>query len=141
MKRVRQRGSAIIEFSLTIPLLVSLFLGVWQFGYAYFVYNELEQAVRAGARYASVRKYNAADVAGYTTAVQKVVVYGDPAANAGTSPRLVPNLNLADVEVTPTPSTGRPLTVQVKIRSYQIGTFWTITLKNKPSTTFPYVGG
>jgi Flp pilus assembly protein TadG len=138
MKRVRQRGSAIIEFSLAIPLLVSLFLGVWQFGYAYYLYNELEQAVRAGARYASVRKY---DVAGYTTAVQKAVVYGDPLADTSTAKPLVPNLSLADVVVTPTPSTGLPLSVQVSIKSYPIGTFWTITLKDKPSTAFPYVGG
>lgn len=139
----RRRGSAIVELTLLVPLLVSLFLGVWQFGYAYYIYNELEQAVRAGARYGSVRKY---DVAGYTEAVQKMVVYGNPGATPGTTPALVPNLNHRDVTVqllnaSGGAATGTPATVQVSISRYEIGTLWTITLNGKPSISFPYVGG
>jgi hypothetical protein len=44
--------------SLTFP--IALFLGVWQYGYSFYVYAELEQAVRDGARYAAARTYDSA---------------------------------------------------------------------------------
>src|ERR1700693_2592543 len=59
--RDSRRGSVIVEFTLSATFLVALFLGVWQFGYAFLIYGELEEAVRAGARYASMRTYDSAD--------------------------------------------------------------------------------
>lgn len=127
-----ERGSAIVEFSLAIPLMVSLFLGTFQFGYAYYVYNELEQAVRAGARYASLRSYDA----NYDTAVKNVVVYGDPAPSGSPTP-VVKGLGLGNVEVTRDTTAG---TVRVNIKNFSVGTFWGLTLPDKPSTQFPLVG-
>ncbi len=58
--RRAERGNAMIEFALSFGLLFAVFSGVFQFGYALYVYNSLESAVRAGARYASQRTYDSA---------------------------------------------------------------------------------
>ena len=50
----RERGSAMVEFALSATLIVSFFAGVFQFGYSFYAYNALEEAVRGGARYASL---------------------------------------------------------------------------------------
>src|SRR5438270_13895692 len=78
----RRSGTAVIELALSLPVLVSVFLGTLQFGYSFFIYNELEQSVRAGARYASLRTYaslTATPDAAYTTAVRNAVIYANPA--------------------------------------------------------------
>lgn len=141
MRRNRSRGSTTVQLAVALPLLVSLFLSTWQFGYSYYLYNELEQAVRAGARYGSRQAYDGThgDLSTITTAVQKMVVYGDPAAGAGATP-LVSGLATSNVAVSFTPNNGRPLTVQVNIRDYSTGTFWSIIPSNKPSAQFPYLG-
>lgn len=126
--------------ALLMPILVSLFLGGWQFGYSYFIYNELEQAVRAGARYASTRTYDSATPtpsAAFQTAVANVVVYGDPAG--GTTP-VAPGLTPANVGVTGEFVNGAPRSVTVRISNYPLpGIFSAITL-NKPVTQFPFLG-
>ncbi len=57
-RRFGSQGSAMVEFTLVVPVLVSLFLGVIAFGYNFHVYSRLEEMVRAGARYASMQEYN-----------------------------------------------------------------------------------
>jgi len=58
-----------VELTLLLPLLVSLFLGTWQFGYAYYLYGELEQAVRSGGRFASLSTYDFANPSVFQTRV------------------------------------------------------------------------
>jgi Flp pilus assembly protein TadG len=136
----RQRGSALIEFSLAIPILVSLFLGVWQFGYAYYLYGELEQAVRAGGRYASLASYDAANPSGYQNAVKNVVVYADPAPAGGAKP-VVPGLLPSNVTVDLSFTGAIPSAVTVSISGYKLpGMFATIVLNGKPRNRFPYLG-
>ncbi len=53
MKR-RQRGTALIEFTLVLPLLLVLTMAAVDFGRAFFVKNVLEQAAREGCRLAVV---------------------------------------------------------------------------------------
>lgn len=134
----RERGSVAVEFALLLPVLISLFLGVWQFGYAYYLYGELEQAVRGGGRYASLLSYDAADTASYQSAVQNVVVYGDPAG--GTEP-VVPGLVTSRVAVTMSFDSGIPSAVSVSISGYQLpGMFGNIVLNGKPEIRFPFLG-
>jgi Flp pilus assembly protein TadG len=45
-----QRGTALIEFTLVLPLLLILTVAAIDFGRAFFVKNVLEQAARAGVR-------------------------------------------------------------------------------------------
>jgi Flp pilus assembly protein TadG len=142
--RKKRSGSVLVEFTLSATFLIALFLGVWQFGYGFFIYNELEEAVRAGARYASLRTYNSGTstpTADFLTAVQNVVVYGDPAG--GTTP-IAPGLTTANVSLTVTFSAtvpGVPTNMNVAITGYQLPTYFgSQTLTGKPTTTFPFVG-
>src|SRR5713226_1426380 len=131
VNRRRRSGSVLVEFTLSATFLIALFLGVWQFGYGFYIYNELEEAVRAGARYASLGTYNSADstpTAAFQTAVQNVVVYGNPAPAAGAAP-VAPGLTTANVSLT------------VTITGYSLPTYFgNQTLNGKPTTAFPFVG-
>jgi Flp pilus assembly protein TadG len=141
--RGRRRGSVLIELTLSLSFLVALFLGIWQFGYAFYLYGELEQSVRAGARYASMLTYNSGNATptdAFLAAVQNVVVYGDPAPAAGTPP-VAPGLTTANVALTVTFPSGAPTSMTVAITGYQLPTYYGNTpLNGKPTTSFPYVG-
>jgi Flp pilus assembly protein TadG len=140
LNRRRRAGSVLVEFSLSATFLIALFLGVWQFGYGFFIYNELEESVRAGARYASLGTYNSANgtpAASFLSAVQNVVVYGNPAG--GTTP-VAPGLTTANVSLTVT-FTSVPTTMTVAITNYAVPTYFgNQTLSGKPTTSFPFVG-
>jgi Flp pilus assembly protein TadG len=53
-----RRGNAMIEFALSASVLIPLFLGTFQFGYAFYVYNLLCTQTRAAARYASMKTFH-----------------------------------------------------------------------------------
>lgn len=133
-----QSGNVLVELTLALPILVSLFLGTWQFGYAYYLYGGLEHAVRAGGRYASVCGYDAANVSQYETAVRNVVVYGNP--DGGTEP-VVPGLLPSNVTVTMVYAGAFPSAVTVSISGYRLpAMFGAIVLNGKPAVQFPYLG-
>lgn len=140
LSRGRRSGSVLVEFTLSATFLIGVFLGVWQFGYGFFIYSELEQSVRAGARYASLRTYNSATstpTSDFLTDVRNVVVYGDPAG--GTTP-VAPGLTTANVSVTVT-FTSVPTAINVAITGYKLPTYFgNQTLNGKPTTSFPFVG-
>jgi Flp pilus assembly protein TadG len=147
----RRRGSVLIEFTLLTPLLVALFLGTWQYGYAYFLYDRAEQAVRAGARYASLRTYDSATstpTAAFVSDVRNVVLYGGP---AGGTTLVVPGLTPANVQVEvsfydtgfaspPGMDMRTPTRVAVSITGFSVGVFHPVNLNGKPRTEFAYVG-
>src|SRR5690348_2791529 len=96
----KHRGSVMVEFTLSMLVLIPLFLGGWAFGYTFFQYSELESAVRAGARYASTLNYDSLSntpSAAFLTAVQNMTVYGDPNANPATATPVVSGLTTANV--------------------------------------------
>jgi Flp pilus assembly protein TadG len=135
----RQRGNALVELTVLLPILVSLFLGTWSFGYAFYVYAELESAVRAGARYASLATYDATSTSAYQTAVQNMVVYSDP---GGTSQPVVSGLQTSNVNVVVGFVNGAPTSVTVGISGYKISgmNLYPATLTNKPSLQIPFLG-
>ncbi len=133
-------GNVLIEFGLAFPLLFVLLSGMYQFGYAFFIYNELQSAVRTGARFASTADFDAGNGgSGFRSKVQNVVVYGTP--TAGTTP-LVRGLTPSKVNVTwTTDGAGIPQTVTVAINNFSFyAVFRTVTLPNKPRATFIYLG-
>jgi Flp pilus assembly protein TadG len=52
--RTATRGQALVEFALTIPLLLLLTVGLFDFGRAIYAYNTISNAARAGNRVAIV---------------------------------------------------------------------------------------
>lgn len=52
-----ERGAAIVEFAVTVTLLMSLLFGVFQGMFAMYIYHYMAYAAQAGARFAMVRGY------------------------------------------------------------------------------------
>jgi Flp pilus assembly protein TadG len=139
-KRRRQGGNALIEFSLAFGFLFPTIMGTFQFGYAFFIYNELQNAVRQGARYAAFKTYASASstpVQTFTDEVLNSTVYGDPAG--GTVP-VAPNLTTGNVTLTVTFVNGVPGIMTVSIKNYTLDAFLKTFTINKPSASFNYVG-
>src|SRR2546425_12392454 len=114
-------GSSMIEFAIGSTILVAAFTGTFQFGYIFYRYNTLENAVNAGANYASLKPFDndvsttCATSSAYSTAVKNMVVYGQP--TTGTSP-VLPGLQTSQVTVTPGCNLGVPTSVSVTINGY-----------------------
>lgn len=139
-RRKRQRGNALVEFALAFSFLFPAITGTFQFGYAFFVYNELQNAVRAGARHAAFKGYDSGTTTpseAFSTAVKNTVVYGNP--GGGATP-IVPNLSTDNVSLTVTFVGTAPARMTVAIRNYTISAFLTSFTINKPSATFNYIG-
>jgi len=128
-----QAGSALIEFAASLILLSALFTGVFQIGYACYSYQRLENSVRAGARYASLRSNTAsAGDNGFTQAVRNLVVYADPAPAPGSKP-VITGLAPGNVDVT----VGDKSTT-VSIRGFELDSLFSkVELAGRPTVTFP----
>ena len=136
-----QRGSAIIEFALAFPAIVMMMGTLFQFGYGFMTYNTLQGAIRSGARYASIADFDAPGGADFETNVKNVVVYGIP--NPDSDPPVVRGLTTSHVIVDSSnqDGTGIPITVSVSISGFELfKVFSTITLTNKPKSTFTFMG-
>jgi Flp pilus assembly protein TadG len=134
-------GNIMLEFALGSGLLVAAFAGTFEFGYTFYRYNSLANAVNDGARYASLIPYTSTTTTpspDYLQAVQNMVVYGNPAG--GTAP-VAPGLTTDKVQLTVTFTNAVPTAMTVYINGYQIDSiFAQNTLNNKPQVTYQYVG-
>ena len=130
-----------IEFALSATLLVLMFTGAFQYGYAFLVYNHLQSAVATGARYAATIPYQSSTVSPtpeYLMAVRNMVLYGSPVG--GDTP-VAPGLAMANVRVSVGFSNGSPSIVTIDIDGYELNAlFQNFTLHGKPAVTFPYLG-
>jgi len=130
-----------LEFALAAGVLVPAFAGTFQYGYTFYVYNNLGSAVRDGARYASNIPYNSSSstpTTAYSTAVKNTVVYGN---SAGTGSPVVLGLTTANVQIVPNMNGAIPRTITVQITGFAVNAiFGTTTFTGKPSTTFSYTG-
>ena len=82
-----------IEFALASSVLIPLFLGTFQFGYTFYVYNMLCSQIHAGARYASMRTFRCnsnTSITAFKTQVKNMVRFGNP---GGTGTLIVPGLD------------------------------------------------
>jgi hypothetical protein len=124
----RRAGSALIEFAGSLIIVTALFTGIFQFSYALSTYQALVNAVRSGARYASLQSPSPE----LAQSVRNVVVYGDPEPQASAKP-IAPGLTLAHVELI-----LEPTTATVSIRGFELASiFSTIKLDGRPTVTFP----
>jgi Flp pilus assembly protein TadG len=134
-----------VEFTFALLVLVPLFLGGWAFGYTFYQYGQLQNAVRSGARYAATRTYDSdttSPSAAFTAAVQKMTVYGDPNANTSTATPVVSGLTTSNVNLTVAfAASGGPSTMTVSITNFQVNSYPTkVTLNGKPYVWFPFIG-
>lgn len=53
-----ERGAAIVEFALVVPIFLLLVMGIIDFGFAFNDYNSVRQGVREGARQVVVADWN-----------------------------------------------------------------------------------
>ena len=141
-KLARDRTANImVEFALGSGILVMAFVGTFQFGYTFLQYNNLENAVARGARYASLIPYDSTTTTpsgAFSSAVKNMVLYGS--STAGASPAL-PGLTTTNVNLTVTFTNGVPSAMTISVSGYSINSiFATSTLTNKPKITYAYQG-
>ncbi len=143
-----RRGNAMVEFALASTILIPVFIGTFQFGYTFYVYNLLSTQIRAGARYGSVRAFRCADttsIAKFKTAVANMVRFGNP---DGTGTLIEPGMNASqlDVEIkdkngVDADATHIPAYVTVSTTSYSVdAVFKTFIFTGNPFMRFQYVG-
>jgi Flp pilus assembly protein TadG len=85
--RKRQRGAAMVEFTVMLPVFLLLILGVTEIGRLIIRYNALTKSVHDGARYAAslalLGTTQQVVISGQLqTEVRNVVVYGNAAGGA-----------------------------------------------------------
>ena len=113
----RQRGTAIIEFALVLPLLVLMSILVVELGRAMYQYNALAKSVRDAARYLSMQLPNT-----QVAEAKNLVVFGNP---GGTGTPLLPGLDAATHVPDPTWQDAgadpviRTVTIQVNNYTFQ----------------------
>jgi Flp pilus assembly protein TadG len=133
---MNRRGTALIEFAVSLILLAAVFVGVFQIGYAFLAYGTLVNAVRAGARYSSLQQQGTAAGPEVAKAVRNLVVYGDPAP-AGQAQPVVRGLSTENVEIVNGPDTST-----VSLRGFEVDAlFAKLKLDGRPTVTFPLTSG
>jgi len=135
-----------LELAACAGVLVACLGGTFQFGYTFYVYNQMVTAVGNGGRYASGRSYRAAskqDIDKGIDAIRNMVVFGDPHPAPNAAP-VVPDLKLDEVEVKwnfAGSNTGAPASVDVAIIGHQVNAiFGSFNFKGRPRVEFPYLG-
>lgn len=137
-----------IEFAAASIILIPLFVGTFQFGYTFYVYNLLCTQMRAGARYASLKTFkclSSSEITDFKTAVKNMVMYGNP---DGTGTLIEPGLTASQIDVEVKDVNGVnadqshiPSYVTVTTLNYQVDAVITkFTFNGKPIVRFPYLG-
>ena len=134
---MKQRGHALIELAASAAVMMSCLAGTFQFGYTFYVYDELVAAVGNGARYAASRPYDSEKGA---SAVRNLVIYGSTRPAPDAAP-VVPGLTAENVQVTWVKNQqGEPTAVDVAVTNYTVnGLFGALTFNQRPMAEFPYI--
>ncbi len=136
-----ERGNTLVEFALAFAVLFPLLMGAFQFGSVFSVYNSLHNAVRSGARYASLRSYDSSTATpseAFKQAITNMVLYGDPAG--GTTP-ILPGLTPENVSLTVSMEENVPKRMTVSVVDFELDALFTsFSLNGRPSVSFRYGG-
>ncbi len=140
-------GNSMLEFAIGWFIITTLFTATFQYGYTFYQYNALFNAVRGAAIYASVYPYDSSSATpstNYSTNVKNVAVYGN---YSGTGSALLTNLGTSNIVITmggigdSSAGTWAPVSVTVNITGYSINSvFGSFTASGKPKFTMPYTG-
>ena len=140
----RERGHAMLELALSAGVMVAFLAGTFQFGFTFYVYNQLLTAVGNGGRYAAMRTYRAAtteDVERGRAAIRNLVVFGYSRPTPDAAP-IVAGLKPEQVNVAWAMSgAGEPQSIHISISGYMVNAvFASFPLEGRPAVDFPYVG-
>jgi len=136
-----------VEFALGSGILMTAFTATFQFGFIFYQYNAVFNAVNNGAHFGAVQIYDSNSSTpsnAFSTSVKNMVVFGDP-TGTNTTP-VVKNLTTGNVTVTigsvgSAGTTFTPTSVTVAITGYTINAVvGSFTLTGKPSVTYAYQG-
>jgi Flp pilus assembly protein TadG len=87
MKLSNQKGQALVELAIILPLLVLLVFGVFEFGRVMYIKNTLNYAARLGARYASTSStYSSVSIQSYVTSNVPTLTGLSVSVNPSTAP-------------------------------------------------------
>ena len=138
-----ESGQSLIEFAITLPLLLLIAFGIIEFGRAYYQYNTLSKAIRNGARYMSFHPYDGTNISN----AQNMVVYGQ---SSGGSTPILPGLTTSMITITPSGGTAPydpinpPQSVTVGVVSYPFNSLApgiiSLNVTLSPQVMFRYVG-
>lgn len=100
-------GSAILEATIIIPVLIFLMVGVMDFGLAYSSVSEAQKSIRSATRYLSkLPMSRLCDVSGGQKEAKQLALYGNPSATSGNT--IIPDWQLSDITITLTPACASP---------------------------------
>ena len=74
MKNKKNSGQSLLEFAITMPLLLLLVMGVFDLGRGIYYYSAIHNAAREGARYGAI---NHCDVTGIKNRAKQMAGLGD----------------------------------------------------------------
>ena len=105
-RRQRQSGLAMVEFALSVPVLLLLMFASFEFGHFLIQYSTLNDAVRNGSRYVAGQALGGttdtlvtgAAWSSLVTQGTNLTVFGNI---AGTGTAVLPSLKIANITVTP----------------------------------------
>jgi len=103
-KNRAERGSTLIEFTVVSGVFFMMLIGIVAGSNLYFAHNALVEATRRAARFAATQSANATpgtvtsgtNVGPSVTAIRNYAIYGN---SAGTGPKIVSNLQPANISV------------------------------------------
>ena len=139
--RSRQQGLAIVEFAISVPLLIFLMLATADIVRAFTQYSTLSNGVRNGAfylaRHSILGSSGVVNVSAATiTATQRLVMYGN---TAGTGPLRVPGLAPGQIAVTNAGGGNVRVVVTYPYQSLFGGTIQTFGIGSNVSMVFNMV--
>lgn len=141
MRRPYQCGNAILEFALSMAVVVPLSVTCFQYLGSWAMHGELEEALTRAARYASTLAYDSASLTpspAFRNAVANMAVYGNP--DGGDSPAL-PGLLPEHVSVTIDFQHGSPAAVMLGIAGFRVnGLIGVVDFTGRARISYPYLG-
>lgn len=138
-QRRGERGAALIEFGLSWAVLWLLFAGLYQFGHAFYTYNNLMTLITNASQMGGRMDYDMSDPSTATTQLKNMVLYGD--TTAGSSP-LISGLASTNINVQfTTDGNNIPKGVTISIINFQVDCVFTrYSFNGKPRVTNAFMG-
>ena len=99
MKKRREKGQAMVEFAIVIPLLIIIVCGMIDFGWIYSNVYKVEDAAFTGARYASIHAPEHDATTDSTLVGETRQIVRDSLPTTKTAPIITVNINRTDKNI------------------------------------------